>query len=386
MRAATPSTVHRWLLDKTAVKGLILSGGAGTRLRPITHTSAKQLVPVANKPILYFGIEDLAAAGITEIGIIVGSTADEIRAAVGDGSSMGVEVTYIPQDEPLGLAHCVLIAREFLGDDDFVMYLGDNLLRQGVTEFVEAFEDDRRRSDQPPLGGTIQPASAQILLARVPDPERFGVAEIGPGGEVVRLVEKPTVPPSDLALVGVYLFDSTIHEAVAAIEPSARGELEITDAIQWLIDNGHRVRHEVVDGWWIDTGKLDSLLEGNRLVLDTLEPQVLGSVDDTSRLSGRIVIEEGATVVDSVIRGPAIIGRNTSLRGCYVGPYTSIYHDCEIVDAEIEHSILLAHCHVEGVPHMTDSLIGKRVQITRSHSKPRANRFMLGDHSVVEID
>jgi glucose-1-phosphate thymidylyltransferase len=368
------------------VKGLILSGGAGTRLRPITHTSAKQLVPVANKPILFYGIEDLAAAGITEIGIIVGGTREEIMAAVGDGSTFGVKVTYIPQDEPLGLAHCVQIAGDFLGDDDFVMYLGDNLLRQGITEFVEAFEADRRRAAQPGFDDASEAAAAQILLARVPDPERFGVAEIGPDGSVVRLVEKPEVPPSDLALVGVYLFDPSIHEAVAAIEPSERGELEITDAIQWLIDQGRRVRHEVVDGWWIDTGKLDPLLEGNRLVLATLEPSVAGTVDEASELLGRVVIEEGAKIIDSVVRGPAIIGRNTVLRGTFVGPYTSIYHDCTIVDSEIEHSIVLANSRITGVPHIVDSLIGKEVQVTRSTRKPRANRLMLGDHSVVEID
>src|SRR5690349_20593801 len=227
------------------LKGLILSGGAGTRLRPITHTSAKQLVPVANKPILFYGIEDMVEAGIKEIGIIVGDTADEIKAAVEDGSRWGVEVTYIPQDAPLGLAHCVLIARDFLGDDDFVMYLGDNLLRQGIAEFVDTFEEDRHRTSAPTLEGATTAPSAQILLARVEDPQRFGVAEIGPDGEVVRLVEKPEEPPSDLALVAVYLFDPSIHEAVASIEPSPRGELEITDAIQWLIDQGHRVRHEL---------------------------------------------------------------------------------------------------------------------------------------------
>ncbi len=374
------------LLDKSTVKGLILSGGAGTRLRPITHTSAKQLVPVANKPILFFGIEDLAAAGIVEIGIIVGETADEIRDAVGNGSAFGVNVTYIPQDEPLGLAHCVLIAKKFLGDDDFVMYLGDNLLRQGVAEFVDAFEDDRRRSAQPALGQHVEAAAAQILLAHVPDPERFGVAEIDENGEVVQLVEKPEVPPSDLALVGVYLFDKTIHEAVNAIAPSPRGELEITDAIQWLIDQGHRVRHEVVDGWWIDTGKLDPLLEGNRLVLDTLQPINEGDVDEASVLSGKVVVEAGARIVDSVVRGPAIIGRNTVVTNSYIGPYTSIYHDCSLSDSEIEHSIVLANSTIEGVPHIIDSLIGKRVRLTRSQTKPRANRVMLGDHSVVEID
>lgn len=367
------------------MKGLILSGGAGTRLRPITHTSAKQLVPVANKPILFYGLEDMAAAGITEVGIIVGGTRDEIMAAVGDGSDFGVKVTYIGQDEPLGLAHCVLIARDFLGDDDFVMYLGDNLLRQGIAEFVDAFENDRRHAAEPPLGSHPSAAAAQILLAQVPDPERFGVAEIGSDGAVVRLVEKPEVPPSDLALVGVYLFDPTIHEAVAAIEPSARGELEITDAIQWLIDQGHRVRHEVVDGWWIDTGKLDPLLEGNRLVLDTLEPRVEGTVDERSRVSGKVVVEAGARLIDSVVRGPAIIGRGTVLRDSYVGPYTSIYHDCVLEDAEIEHSIVLEHSSIVGVAHLTDSLIGKQVRLSRSRQRPRANRVMLGDHSVVEL-
>ncbi len=355
-------------------------------LRPITHTSAKQLVPVANKPILFFGIEDLAAAGITEIGIIVGATRDEIKAAVGDGSTFGVHVTYIPQDEPLGLAHCVRIARDFLGDDDFVMYLGDNLLRQGVAEFVEAFEADRDRSDRTESGEGGKPAAAQILLARVPDPERFGVAEIGADGSVVRLVEKPAVPPSDLALVGVYLFDPSIHEAVASIEPSARGELEITDAIQWLIDHGERVRHEVVEGWWIDTGKLEPLLEGNRLVLDTLEPTVAGTVDDDSVLTGTVVVEEGAQVIGSTIRGPAIIGRNTVIRSSTVGPYTSIYHDCVLESAEIEHSIVLASSSIVGVDQITDSLIGREVQVSRSASRPPKTRLMLGDHSVVEVD
>ena len=368
------------------MKGLILSGGAGTRLRPITHTSAKQLVPVANKPILFYGIEDMAAAGINEIGIIVGETRSEIMEAVGDGSSFGVNVTYIPQDAPLGLAHCVVIAREFLGNDDFVMYLGDNLLRQGIAEFVAAFEADRKRSVQTDSGDEFVPASAQILLARVPDPERFGVAEIGENGEVVRLVEKPVVPPSDLALVGVYLFDPSIHEAVAAIHPSERGELEITDAIQWLIDHHRRVRHEVVDGWWIDTGKLDPLLEGNRLVLETIEPNVDGTVDDGSTLEGRVVIEHGAQVIGSRVRGPAIIGRNTILRDSYVGPYTSIYHDCEIVNTEIEHSVILAHSRISNVPHITDSLIGKNVEVSHNERRPRATRLMLGDHSVVGLE
>ena len=368
------------------MKGLILSGGAGTRLRPITHTSAKQLVPVANKPILFYGIEDMARAGIEEIGIVVGETRDEIVAAVGDGSRFGVRVTYLPQAEPLGLAHAVLIAADFLGDDDFVMYLGDNLLRQGIGTFVEAFERDRRAAAAPALGAEVDAPSAQILLAHVPDPERFGVAELNDSGEVVRLVEKPPVPPSDLALVGVYLFDRSIHEAVRAISPSARGELEITDAIQWLIDHGRRVRHEVVDGWWIDTGKLAPLLEGNRLILETITSRVDGTVDSDSRLEGRVVIEEGAMLINSTVRGPAIVGRDTVVRDSYIGPYTSVYFGCEIVNTEIEHSVVLEQSRIEGVPRMQDSLIGKQVVVTRSEARPKATRLMLGDHSVVDLE
>jgi len=367
------------------VKGLILSGGAGTRLRPITHTSAKQLVPVANKPILFYGIEDMVEAGITEIGIITGDTGPEIRAAVGDGSQWGAEVTYIPQEAPLGLAHCVVIAREFLGDDDFVMYLGDNLLRQGIAEFVDRFEEDRHRSSMPTLDDSSVAPSAQILLARVADPQRFGVAEIGADGEVVRLVEKPEEPPSDLALVGVYLFDPSIHEAVAAIEPSPRGELEITDAIQWLIDNGHRVRHEVLDGWWKDTGKLQPLLEGNRLILETLELDIRGSVDADSIIDGRVVIQAGAEIIGSTVRGPAIIGERTRVVNSYIGPFTSVYFDCEVVDSEIEHSVILEQSKVIGIARVADSLIGKKVEVRRSATRPRATRLMVGDHSVVDL-
>ena len=363
------------------MKGLILSGGAGTRLRPITHTSAKQLVPVANKPILFYGIEDMVEAGITDIGIITGDTGPEIREAVGDGSRWGARVTYIPQDEPLGLAHCVLIAREFLGDDDFVMYLGDNLLRQGIAEFVERFEEDRHQSAAP--GSTIP--SAQILLARVSDPQRFGVAEIGPDGEVLHLVEKPENPPSDLALVGVYLFDPSIHEAVATIAPSPRGELEITDAIQWLIDTGHRVRHEVLEGWWKDTGKLQPLLEGNRLVLETIERSIIGSVDDESIIDGRVIIEAGAQIINSTVRGPAIIGERTKVVNSYIGPFTSVYFDCEIVDSEIEHSVILEESKILGIPRVADSLVGKQVEVRRSETRPHATRLMIGDHSVVDL-
>jgi glucose-1-phosphate thymidylyltransferase len=362
------------------MKGLILSGGAGTRLRPITHTSAKQLVPVANKPILFYGIEDMVEAGIKEIGIIVGDTADEIMAAVADGSRWGVEVTYIRQHEPLGLAHCVLIARDFLGDDDFVMYLGDNMLQQGLKEFVDAFEAERARGD---VEGRV--TSAQILLAHVDDPRQSGVAVLGPEGEVVRLVEKPADPPSDLAVVGVYLFDPQIHDAVRAIAPSARGELEITDAIQWLVDNGRRVRHEILRGWWIDTGKKDPLLESNRLVLETLSSRIDGAVDAASRIEGRVVIEAGAEIIGSTVRGPAIVGERTRVVNSYIGPFTSVAADCEITDSEIEHSVLLDHSRVIEVTRLTDSLIGRQVEVVKSGETPRATRLLVGDHSRVEL-
>jgi glucose-1-phosphate thymidylyltransferase len=378
---------RRWGCNTVSlVKGLILSGGAGTRLRPITHTSAKQLVPIANKPILFYGIDDMVEAGIKEIGIVVGQTGDEIREAVGDGSRWGVEITYIPQDAPLGLAHCVLIARDFLGDDDFVMYLGDNMLQQGLAGFTERFEAARAAASSPRLGEeSVAVPSAQILLAKVDDPRQFGVAELGPDDEVLRLVEKPDVPPSDLALVGVYLFDAHVHEAVASIEPSWRGELEITDAIQWLIDNGRRVNHEVLEGWWIDTGKKDPLLACNRLVLETLEPRIEGEVDADSSIEGRVVVEAGAQVTNSRILGPAIIGAGARVHNSYVGPFSSIAPDVEILDSELEHSVVLGQSRIVDVPHLTDSLIGRNVEVIRSERRPRALRLMLGDHSVVEL-
>jgi len=368
------------------MKGLILSGGAGTRLRPITHTSAKQLVPVANKPILFYGLEHMIDAGIKEFGIVVGTTGAEIRASVGDGSRWGVQITYIQQDEPLGLAHCVLISRDFLGDEDFVMYLGDNMIQEGVTDFVDRFEAERRRSDEPTLDGDQDPPAAQILLCPVPDPQRFGVAEVDVAGHVVRLVEKPIDPPSNLALAGVYLFTPAIHEAVASIEPSARGELEITDAIQWLIDHGHRVLHEVLHGWWLDTGKKDPLLESNRRVLETIEQRMEGNVDAGSQVDGRVVIERGAELVNSNVRGPAIIGARTRLVNTYVGPFTAVANDCVIIDSELEHSVVLEHSRIIGVPRMTDSLIGRHVEITRSRQRPTATRVMVGDHCSIDLE
>ncbi len=332
------------------VKGLILSGGAGTRLRPITHTSAKQFVPVANKPILFFGIEDMVDAGITEIGIIVGGDpAPRSPSAVGDGSRSGVKVTYIPQDAPLGLAHCVLIAQDFLGDDDFVMYLGDNLLRQGIAEFVDAFEADRHRSA--PTLDQSDPPAAQILLAHVHDPQRFGVAEIGADGEVVqsrreaRQSSRRTSRSS-----GSTCLTRPSTRPWPAIEPSPRGELEITDAIQWLIDNGHRVRHEVVDGWWIDTGKLDPLLEGNRLVLETLDAGATVRSMPPRRSTGGWSSRRAPRSSTRPCGAPPSSASAPACVNSYVGPYTSIYFDCEIVDSEIEHSVVLEQSKVTRHP------------------------------------
>src|SRR6266446_6926319 len=329
------------------MKGLILSGGRGTRLRPITYTSAKQLVPVANKPILFYGIEALAASGILEIGIVVGETHQEIRDAVGDGSRFGVSVTYIQQDAPLGLAHAVLVSEPFLGSDSFCMYLGDNLIREKLEPLVTRFRDEKPQS--------------QILLARVPDPTQFGVAELR-DGKVVRLTEKPKVPPSDLALVGVYMFDATVFQAVKAIKPSARGELEITDAIQWLIDQGHVVRPHIIEGWWKDTGKLEDMLEANRIILDTLTPRTDGAVED-SDIAGKVVIE-----------------------AAYIGPFTSIGDGVVVRGSEVEHSIVLEGASISDIGgRIESSLIGRNVSIYRRARKPRSFNFMLGDRSEVGL-
>ena len=353
------------------LKGLILSGGKGTRLRPITHTSAKQLVPVANKPVLFYGIEAMAAAGIRDVGIVIApETGEEIRAAVGDGDRFGVSVTYIEQDEPLGLAHAALTAEPFLGDSAFVMYLGDNLLQGGIEELVAAF-----REHEP---------DALILLTPVADPENYGVAELRDGA-VVRLVEKPPEPRTDLALVGVYMFTPAIHDAARAISPSARGELEITDAIQHLLDSGLRVEPHVVEGWWKDTGRLDDMLEANRLILDNVEPRMDGELVD-SRVDGRVVVEAGARLERSNVRGPAMIGADTRLVDAYVGPYTSIGEGCTIENAEVEHSILLSGCSVHNLAgRMESSLLGRNVAIARDDRQPRAYRFMVGDNSEISI-
>jgi len=353
------------------MKGLILSGGKGTRLRPITYTSAKQLVPVANKPVLFRVIEAIKEAGITDIGIVVGETAPEIKAAVGDGSRWNVQITYIRQKEPLGLAHAVKISRDFLTNDRFVMFLGDNVIEGGISPLIRQFGESDWNS--------------QIVLTRVPNPQQFGVAELNEG-RIVRLVEKPRNPPSNLALVGIYMFDQTIFKAVDSIAPSWRGELEITDAIQWLVEQNYTVYPYVHEGWWIDTGKMEDMLDANRLVLDELEPYEAGYVDRDSKLVGKVTLEQGAEIINSVIRGPAIIGQETRIINSYIGPFTSIHHHCVIRDSEVEHSIVMENSQILDIPQrIEDSLIGCNVEITRSPLKPRAHKLILGDNSRVGI-
>jgi glucose-1-phosphate thymidylyltransferase len=354
------------------LKGLILSGGAGTRLRPITHTSAKQLVPVANKPVLFYGIEALVDAGVKEIGIIIApETGGEIREAAGDGSAFGAEITYIVQDKPAGLAHAVLTAEEFIGDSPFVMYLGDNLLRDGIRGLVSTF-----RADEP---------DALILLTPVDDPQSYGVAELD-GERIVRLIEKPKDPPSNLALVGVYLFSSSIFEAARSLEPSWRGEYEITEAIQALIDDGHKVQSEVVRGWWKDTGQLADMLEANRLVLEELETRLDGKIDEESRVEGRVVLEKGASLARSVVRGPAVIGAGACIEDAYIGPYTSIGEEVHVRRSEVEHSIVLSGSVVEDLgTRMEASLLGRNVKLTRSEGRPKTLRLLVGDSCEIEI-
>jgi glucose-1-phosphate thymidylyltransferase len=355
----------------TPLKGLILSGGKGTRLRPITYTSAKQLVPVANRPVLFYGIQAMADAGIEEIGIIIApETGDEIREVAGDGSQFGVRLTYILQDEPAGLAHAVLTAEPYLGDSPFVMYLGDNLLQGGIRDLVQAFNDN-------------QP-DALILLTPVPDPENYGVAELK-DGKVLRLVEKPSEPKTDLALVGVYMFHASVHDAARAIEPSGRGELEITDAIQHLVDQGRRVDPHVVQGWWKDTGRLEDMLAANRLVLETTDRRIDGELVDC-QIDGRVVVEKGARLERATVRGPAVIGAGARITDAYIGPYTAIGEDCVVESAEVEHSILLTGSvvsHLDG--RMESSLLGRNVRIGRSDRQPRAYRFLVSDNSEIGI-
>jgi glucose-1-phosphate thymidylyltransferase len=353
------------------LKGLVLSGGRGTRLRPITHTSAKQLVPVANKPVLFYGLEAMAAAGIEEVGIIIApETGEAIREAAGDGSRFGIEITYIEQDEPKGLAHAVLTAEKFLGSEPFVMYLGDNLLKDGITALVEAFKQSE--------------PDALILLTPVPDPEMYGVAELD-GERVKKLVEKPKDPPSDLALVGVYMFTPLIFDAARSIEPSWRDELEITDAIQVLIDRGKRVEPHIVRGWWKDTGRLEDLLEANRLILEGIERRIDGELVD-AQVEGRVVLESGARLERTLVRGPAIIGAGARITDAYVGPYSAIDCNVTIERSEIEHSIVMEDSKISDLGgRMEASLIGRNVSLRRNHALPKAYRFVIGEDSEIQI-
>lgn len=356
------------------MKALVLSGGKGTRLRPLTHTGAKQLVPVANKPILWYGIESIVAAGITDIGIIINpETGAEIQAKTGDGERFGANLTYILQAEPAGLAHAVKVAQHFLQDSPFVMYLGDNLIQDGLESFLQQFHDNG--------------SDALIMLKPVADPTAFGVAKVMADGQVVGLVEKPSVPPSNLALVGVYVFAATIHAAIAQIVPSARGELEITDAIQTLIEAGKRVDARQLSGWWLDTGKKDDLLEANRIILDDCPAAVIqGEVDDQSKILGRVSVGTGSRIVNCTIRGPVVIGQDCHLENCFIGPYSSIADRVKLVEADLEHSVVLADAQVVGVhQRIVDSLIGQRVHIREAPRRPKALRFMLGDDSQVEL-
>ena len=356
------------------MKGLILSGGSGTRLRPLTHTSAKQLIPIANKPNLFYAIEDVVNAGVKEIGIIVGHTKKEVMEAVGDGSKWGVKVTYIEQDAPRGIAHAVLISEKFLGSEPFVLYLGDNVLKGGINEFVEEFE----KSD----------ASASVMLTKVKDPQRFGVAEIDSKGRIISLEEKPKQPKSDLALVGIYLFRKPIFEAVKRIKPSWRNELEITEAIAYLVSHKHKVTTQIVKGWWKDTGKPEDILEANRLILEGIAPKMEGTVEEGVEIVGRVAIGAGTVVRrGSSIHGPAIIGKNCEIGpNAYVGPFTSVGDNSKLVNVEIENSVLIGDSVIECSKRIRDSLIGRHVHVASAdNSVPKCHKLILGEHSVISI-
>ncbi|MDP9342011.1 MAG: glucose-1-phosphate thymidylyltransferase [Actinomycetota bacterium] len=352
------------------MKALLTAGGHGTRLRPITHTQNKHLIPVANKPMLFYGLEGIAGAGIREVGIIVGDTEDEIRAAVGDGSSWGLEVTYLHQDAPLGLAHVVLTAQEFLGDQPFLMHLGDNLVRERLDRSIRVFRE--------------QQADAQVFLVKVPEPSRFGVAVLE-GERIVRLVEKPREHVSDYALAGVYVFGPAIFRAAASLEPSWRGELEITDAIQYLVDHGYDVRAERLTGWWKDTGRLEDLLEANRFALDDQERLVEGDVDEASHLVGEVRVDAGAVVRESVIRGPAAIASGCRIERSTIDPYTSIYLNTTLLDSEIGNSIVMEDCVIQDVRRIRDSLVGRNVRVARGDSLPASVQLMVGDNSAITL-
>jgi glucose-1-phosphate thymidylyltransferase len=353
------------------LKALIASGGRGTRLRPITHTQNKHLIPIANKPILHYAIEAAVDAGITDIGIVTNADSGEVQQAIGDGKPWGVKISYILQDAPRGLAHVVQIAETFIGKEKFVFYLGDNMVVGGIRRFIDEFE----RSG----------CNCFLTLAAVKDPERFGVPEVK-NGKIVRIEEKPKKPKSQYAVAGIYLYDHHIFEAVNAIKPSARGELEISEAHQYLIDKGYKIGYSEITGWWKDTGKPSDLLEANRLVLDNIESKISGVIDAQSVIAGKVAIEEGTRVVNSVIRGPAIIGRNCVIENSYIGPFTSIGDRTVVRNSEVEYSIVLTECKILSVKiRIEGSLLGNDVEIVEANGKPHVHRFMIGDQSRVEV-
>ena len=356
------------------MKGLILSGGKGTRLYPLTYTRAKQLIPVANKPVLVRVIEAIREAGVREIGMVIGPTAAEIKDALGDGAEWDVKLSYIPQDSPDGLAHAVKISRDFLGEDSFVMFLGDNVIEGGISSLIRDFAESSWNS--------------QIVLKEVENPSAYGVAKMRSDGSIEKLIEKPALPPSNLALVGIYMFDHHILEAVNAIQPSARGEYEITDAIQWLIDQGYTVFPHIHRGWWIDTGKPTDMLEANSHVLEEITPSISAGaeIDEKSTVDARVSLQAGARIVNSILRGPTVIGKNTLIENSYVGPFTSIYHGCEIRNCEIERSIILENSRIIDIDQtLRDSLIGRNASVKRSDGKPSGLKMNLGDHSALWV-
>lgn len=351
------------------MKALVLSGGKGTRLRPLTFTTAKQLIPVANRPILGYVLDHVSQAGITDVGVVTApETGQDVKNYVKDGSAWGIKVTYIPQ-EPLGLAHAVKTARKFLGQDDFVMYLGDNLIGKGVSTLLERFENEH-------LDGLI-------LLKEVDDPTRFGIAELDDKDNIVRLIEKPKTPPSNLALVGVYIFTNRIHHAIDSIEPSWRGELEITDAVQALISQGHKVKAEKLNTWWLDTGKKDDILVANAKILDEyIKHDIRGEIIE-SRIEGRVTVRESAKIVKSTIRGPSIIGEECTIQNSFIGPYTSVGDQTQIADSSIEYCVILENSLIKGIERLEESLIGRNTKIIKNR-KHKALKLHVGDYSEVE--
>ena len=350
------------------MKALVLSGGKGSRLRPLTFTTAKQLIPVANKPILGYVLENLSDANIKQVGIVIApSTGEEVRKYVGDGSDWGIQVTHILQ-EPLGLAHAVKTARKYLRKDPFIMCLGDNLIGKGFGTLVDKFEQEK--------------LDVLILLKRVNDPSQFGIAQLDDEGGVVRLVEKPKTSIGNLAIVGTYLFSAKIHEATERIRPSWRGELEITDAMQEMINMGARVKAEILKSWWLDTGKKDDILVANAKVLDKfIRRDVHGKVV-RSNIEGRVRIEAGARVIDSTIRGPCAIGKKATIKNSFVGPYTSIGDETAVRDSTVEYCVVMENVLISGVERLEDSLIGRNAKVVCSLGR-KAMRLHVGDYSEV---